>query len=232
MQRAAPSSRNGVGRGKTIHFVDARPPKWRRVSMRRASSWITTQRAPSSQNGGGYRCDARPPPKKEEDIDATRPSPEMEEGIDATLALLQKWRRVSTRRAPSSRNGIAAPRRRRRHCPPTHQGGRRGECLRQGIRPGELCLREVAAFLLDRDGFSSVPMTTLTEARHPVLYVAGTRWTLSKGVAGVGVHSLVAHPSPGLVLSSANGTRNTTSLSPVLSAAQEPAKKDGSFVLC
>ncbi len=32
-----------------------------------------------------------------------------------------------------------------------------GECLRQGIRPGELCHREVAVFLLDRDGFSSFP---------------------------------------------------------------------------
>ena len=45
------------------------------------------------------RCDARPPP-------------EMEEGgeddqlyFDATRALLPKWRNVSMRRAPSSRNG-------------------------------------------------------------------------------------------------------------------------------
>ena len=96
--------------------------KWRRVS---------TRRAPSSRNGGGYRCDARPPPEMEEGgktihfVDA-RPFPEMEEGIDATRAFLSKWKRVSTRRAPSSRNGIAAPCRRCRHRPPTHRGGAAG----------------------------------------------------------------------------------------------------------
>lgn len=55
-----------------------------------------------------------------------------------------------------------------------------GEWLRQGIRPGELCLREVAAYLLDHDGFSGVPMTTLAEARHPALHTAGQHWTLSE----------------------------------------------------
>jgi len=65
-----------------------------------------------------------------------------------------------------------------------------GEWLRQGIRPGELCLREVAAYLLDHDGFSGVPMTTLAEARHPALHTAGAHWTLSEGGAGVGVHSI------------------------------------------
>ena len=44
-------------------------------------------------------------------IDPLRPPPEMGEGandqfsVDATCALLLKWRRVSTRRVPSSRNG-------------------------------------------------------------------------------------------------------------------------------
>lgn len=83
-----------------------------------------------------------------------------------------------------------------------HKEDNDSEWLRQGIRPGELCLREVAAFLLDHDGFSGVPMTTLAEARHPALHTAGAHWTLSEGGAGVGVHSLgsplasVASPSP------------------------------------
>lgn len=41
---------------------------------------------------------------------------------------------------------------------------------REGIQPGELCIREVAAYLLDHDGFSSVPATTLVEARHPAFH--------------------------------------------------------------
>lgn len=68
------------------------------------------------------------------------------------------------------------------------------EWLRQGIRPGELCLREVAAFLLDHDGFSGVPMTTLAEARHPALHTAGAHWTLSEGGASVGIHSITTSP--------------------------------------
>mmetsp|Transcript_12980 Transcript_12980/g.27970 ORF Transcript_12980/g.27970 Transcript_12980/m.27970 type:complete len:903 (+) Transcript_12980:1530-4238(+) len=93
------------------------------------------------------------------------------------------------------------------------------EWLRQGIRPGELCLREVAAFLLDHDGFSGVPMTTLAEARHPALHIAGAHWTVSEGGAGVGLHSLqcpltanAAPPIPG-----GGGS------------AQELVKKVGSF---
>ena len=102
-------------------------------------------------------------------------------------------------------------------------GGGGGECLRQGIRPGELCLREVAAFLLDHDGFSGVPMTTLAEARHPALHVAGTRWTLSEGGAGVGVHSLTQSPS---------STSLTVACSPASApppSSHEPVKKVGSF---
>ena len=103
------------------------------------------------------------------------------------------------------------------HNSPVNTDGAGGEdnaeWLRQGIRPGELCLREVAAFLLDHDGFSGVPMTTLAEARHPALHTAGQHWTLSEGGAGVGVHSLNASPlTPG-------GT----------SKCQEVVKKVGSF---
>lgn len=46
--------------------------------------------------------------------------------------------------------------------------------LREGIKPGEACLREVAAYLLDHNGFSSVPMTTLAEARHPAFNNGGS----------------------------------------------------------
>ncbi|KAL7545653.1 hypothetical protein ACHAWF_009004 [Thalassiosira exigua] len=95
-------------------------------------------------------------------------------------------------------------------------GGDDAEWLRQGIRPGELCLREVAAFLLDHDGFSGVPMTTLAEARHPALHTAGAHWTLAEGGAGVGVHSL----------GDAAGT--SASLVPP-SSSQPPPKKVGSF---
>ncbi|KAL3802700.1 hypothetical protein ACHAW5_005037 [Stephanodiscus triporus] len=101
-------------------------------------------------------------------------------------------------------------------------GGAGEDSLRQGIRPGELCLREVAAFLLDHDGFSGVPMTTLAEARHPALHVAGTRWTLSEGGAGVGVHSLTHSPSLGSLTV-------TTSTSPSTPPSQELMKKVGSF---
>lgn len=65
------------------------------------------------------------------------------------------------------------------------------ESLREGILPGEACLREVAAFLLDHGGFSGVPMTTLAEARHPSAFnTNGKLLKLSEGGASVGSHSL------------------------------------------
>lgn len=97
---------------------------------------------------------------------------------------------------------------------PTGTTGGDGEWLRQGIRPGELCLREVAAFLLDHDGFSGVPMTTLSEARHPALHTAGAHWTLSEGGAAVGIHSLNSPLTPVSVSSP---------------SSHEPVKKVGSF---
>mmetsp|Transcript_15280 Transcript_15280/g.36658 ORF Transcript_15280/g.36658 Transcript_15280/m.36658 type:complete len:892 (-) Transcript_15280:166-2841(-) len=101
---------------------------------------------------------------------------------------------------------------------PSGGGGCDAEYLRQGIRPGELCLREVAAFLLDHDGFAGVPMTTLAEARHPALHTAGAHWTLSEGGAGVGLHSL---GSP-LATASSKGQDPA-------SPSQELMKKVGSF---
>lgn len=103
-----------------------------------------------------------------------------------------------------------------------------GECLRQGIKPGELCLREVAAYLLDHDGFSSVPMTTLCEARHPALHVAGTRWTVSEGGASVGVHSFTHTFSATSLTLSSLGSSMIAFPSPLISSHQETIKV-GSF---
>lgn len=65
------------------------------------------------------------------------------------------------------------------------------EALREGILPGEACLREVAAFLLDHGGFSGVPMTTLAEATHPTAFnTNGKLLKVSEGGASVGSHSL------------------------------------------
>jgi hypothetical protein len=86
--------------------------------------------------------------------------------------------------------------------------------LRRGIRPGELCLRECAAFLLDHNGFSNCPMTTLAEARHPALHVNGACWTLAEGGAAVGIHSLKSSLTMG---------------SPCTSPSNDLPKKVGSF---
>jgi hypothetical protein len=62
--------------------------------------------------------------------------------------------------------------------------------LRKGVIPGEACIREVAAFMLDHGGFSGVPMTTLCEARHPTFNTNGSRLTVAEGGASMGAHSL------------------------------------------
>ena len=63
--------------------------------------------------------------------------------------------------------------------------------MRAGIVPGEACHREVAAYLLDHGGFSSVPMTTLAEARHRAFNINGSQLSLGQGGAGVGGHALM-----------------------------------------
>lgn len=63
--------------------------------------------------------------------------------------------------------------------------------LRAGIVPGESCIRELAAYLLDPDGFSGVPMTTLVEARHPTFNNNGARLNVSQGGAAMGAHSIL-----------------------------------------
>lgn len=62
--------------------------------------------------------------------------------------------------------------------------------LREGVVPGEACIREVAAFILDHAGFSDVPMTTLVEARHPVFNTNGAQLKVSQGGASIGAHSI------------------------------------------
>jgi hypothetical protein len=65
-----------------------------------------------------------------------------------------------------------------------------GMSMREGIQPGEACLREVAAYLLDHGGFADVPLTTLAEARHPAFHQNGAMLNLNQGGAAVGSHSL------------------------------------------
>jgi hypothetical protein len=68
--------------------------------------------------------------------------------------------------------------------------------MRAGIEPGEACLREVAAYLLDHDSFTGVPMTTLAEARHPAFHSNGAMLNLNQGGAAVGTHSIQLGSSP------------------------------------
>jgi hypothetical protein len=51
--------------------------------------------------------------------------------------------------------------------PRGHTGNMGSKTFRNGVLSGEACYREVAAFELDKDHFSSVPFTTLAEAQHP-----------------------------------------------------------------
>ena len=62
--------------------------------------------------------------------------------------------------------------------------------MRAGIKPGDACLREVAAYLLDHHGFSGVPPTTLAEARHPNFHLNGNMLKVIEGGASIGTHSL------------------------------------------
>jgi len=69
--------------------------------------------------------------------------------------------------------------------------------LRAGIAPGQACLREVAAYLLDHGNFASVPMTTLAEGRHAAFHVNGTLLNVSQGGASLGTHSLTTLTTAG-----------------------------------
>jgi len=63
--------------------------------------------------------------------------------------------------------------------------------MRSGIAPGESCLREVAAHVLDHQHtFAGVPPTCLVEARHDAFHSNGTRLTTAQGGAALGAHSI------------------------------------------
>jgi hypothetical protein len=65
--------------------------------------------------------------------------------------------------------------------------------LRDGVVPGEACIREVAAYLLDHGGVSGVPMTTLAEARHPAFSCNGVRLNCAQGGGAIGAHSITVN---------------------------------------
>lgn len=107
--------------------------------------------------------------------------------------------------------------------------------MRAGIKPGEACLREVAAFLLDENGFSGVPMTTLVEARHYAFHSNGSMLKLNQGGAAVGSHALLPSASFGhsissiSTLSTAPSSRTSSlSSSSVPETSINKAKKVGS----
>ncbi len=78
--------------------------------------------------------------------------------------------------------------------------------LREGVVPGEACIREVAAFMLDHGGFSGVPMTTLVEARHPAFNTNGSRLKVAEGGASIGAHSISNKPHAASALSKKVGS--------------------------
>jgi hypothetical protein len=95
--------------------------------------------------------------------------------------------------------------------------------LREGVDPGQACIREVAAYLLDHQGFGGVPMTTLAEARHPAFNTNGARLKVSEGGAAVGSHSVLV-PSP-----SSSSLRTAPAASPAVAPSYERHKKAGSL---
>merc|ERR1712238_428911 len=94
--------------------------------------------------------------------------------------------------------------------------------LREGVIPGEACIREVAAFMLDHGGFSGVPMTTLVECRHPSFNVNGSRLSLAEGGASIGAHSLCLSTSQ-------IGSSNFSSLAKKVGSFQEFVRTDCSM---
>ena len=53
--------------------------------------------------------------------------------------------------------------------PRDHIGPFGSKTFRAGVLSGEACIREVAAYLIDKDGFSGVPPTTMVETSHESL---------------------------------------------------------------
>jgi len=106
--------------------------------------------------------------------------------------------------------------------------------MRAGIRPGECCLREVAACLLDHSSFSGVPDTTLVEARHKGFNHNGSGWNLTEGGASVGNHVLHQNnTTPTTFIQSRENAKgdntNATIISSNISPSHNIPKKVGSF---
>ena len=59
---------------------------------------------------------------------------------------------------------------------------------RVAIKPGETCLGEVTAYMLDHNSFTSVPMTILSKAHHPAFHSNGSMIKLKQGGTAVGHH--------------------------------------------
>jgi phosphatidylinositol 4-kinase type 2 len=97
--------------------------------------------------------------------------------------------------------------------------------LRDGVAPGEACIREVAAYLLDTDGFAGVPPTTLVEARHATFNTNGSRLSVSQGGASIGPHSIATTAAP--------SSLRLSPVSPVVSSSSPGGRalvqKPGSF---
>lgn len=101
--------------------------------------------------------------------------------------------------------------------------------MRAGIKPGESCLREVAAYLLDEKGISGVPMTTLVEARHPAFHSNGSMLKLNQGGAAVGSHSFIPSASlTGSMMMPATSFQSLSSLTSNLESTSLPQGRSSS----
>ena len=101
--------------------------------------------------------------------------------------------------------------------------------LREGVIPGEACIREVAAFMLDHGGFSGVPMTTLVECRHPTFNINGSRMSLAEGGASIGAHSLCltsSHTGGGSLSSSLSSSSPSSAMPKKVGSFQEFVRTD------
>ncbi len=50
------------------------------------------------------------------------------------------------------------------------QGKFGSDTCRAGVKSGESTIREIAAFMLDHEGFTGVPLTALVEINHETLH--------------------------------------------------------------
>ncbi len=58
------------------------------------------------------------------------------------------------------------------------------QSLRKGVLSGEACVREIAAYLIDKDGFSGVPETLLVAISHPSFHYGIFSITTAQRIVG------------------------------------------------